>query len=846
MLEEPLLRDHLEMRATIIPDSRLKAELAREHAQTFNTRVARQPSSASIRTRQIVQAVKKPFSCKASLSTLRRRMGYYIPVLGWLPHYSFRENFGYDFPAGLTAAVILVPQGITFAGLAGVPGVYGLYAAFFPLIWYFIFGSGKHISVGPEVTSSILVGKVVAESLNDAGYDYHDEDYKEKAASLALALTMQVGIIALCMGLLRLGFVDSILSRPVLAGFVQAVAAILIINQLPILLGLPCQNDDCSPERKPYEFIMYVYENAKDINWPTVLMSTCCIVVMLGIPFLKRQFPSYRIVQAFPEVLVVVAAATWVTWNYDLDTKHDVHVLGEMKGGFKAPAWPSVPGEAKIRLFDALTITLLGFIETQIVNKLYAGKYGYTVSPNRELVALGISNSISCIFGSFCAFGSIPRSAIMEARGQKSNVATLVTVCFIFISILYVLPFFHYTPKAVTASIIFVVALGLIEVHEIEFIVRVKKWTDLGMSLLMTAVTLVYGIDMGIFFAFGSCLLMAVKQTTLPTLTVLGRGDQEEMGAEYRDLQDLDARATHIDGVLIYKVVGALFFANAQKLKESTQRMEKYGDLHCHPSETANPLHLSAIIFDTFDLNSVDATALATLLEIVESYTKRKRRVAFVSLRKPIKVLFQRAGIMRHVSRQHLFTSLPVAVAAMAPNKSVAIASPVSPVKGLAGKGPTLYPHLVCRATSAGVLLGSSKRDLNENKLQTQDTQTDLFSEDDEDQLMTDTVAKDSEEGIWRQGWARGVMRMMRATWEDDGAEDELYESAWGDLAPKPLPVWPPRPLSTHRNWSGNRPEHSDHSDEANSAVHQDKDEPDVLSPTPCSPSRATQHSRTL
>eukprot|EP00808_Paulinella_micropora_P027726 g2472.t1 len=733
-----------------------------------------------------------PSKWSAQAAKFRRRLGYYVPVLGWLPKYSFAQDGLDDFVAGLTASVILIPQGITYAGLANLSPIHGLYTAFFPLLGYFVFGSGKHLSVGPEVTASILVGKSILNFPSVKALNPNSEAYDAALLSAAMALTFTVSLVGLVMGFLRMGFVDSMLSRPILAGFVQAVAAILIMDQLPFLLGLPCKDDHCSPDNTPFDLLMYTFKNIKEVNWPTVAISASSITTMLAFPSIKRRCPTFKPLQLFPEVLLVVGAATFVSWHFKLQDQ-GVKVLGHMEGGFSLPHVPDMRGRETIILTDAMTIMLLGFVESQIANKKCGAKHGYTVSPNRELVALGISNFFGSFFGAFCAFGSIPRTEMMMARGQKSNVASIWAAIIVGLAILFVLPLFHYTPKAVTGSIIFVVALGLVEVHELKFIVRVRKWVDLAMAFLMTLVTLVWGIDMGVFFAFGSCLLMAVKQTTLPSLTVLGRGDND---GDYRDLMDLDEHTKKIDGVLIYKVDGALFFANAQKLKESTQRMEKWGNMHVHPSEDHVPLLMSAVIFDVSQLISVDATALATLLEIVESYTVMNRRVAFVGLRKRLCSLFQRAGILDHVRQDDLFNSLPAAVAAMTAKSGTAKSTPLK----IPAAAPTPRPV----TSDAGS--GASGDDEEDDDTDCEDRSRKRSSAKHKRasrQSERPTPTKGSSEGSQSHPnvldfWSWPILRMMNLTWADDHAEDVMAENAgvYGDQA---MAKDPPRHCSlTH------------------------------------------------
>jgi len=218
------------------------------------------------------------------------------------------------------------------------------------------------------------------------------------------------------------------------------------------------------------------------------------------------------------------------------------------------------------------------------------------------------------------------------------------------------LPLFQWTPRAVTASIIFVVAVGLVEWHEIKFVYRVKSWKDMTLMFAMTFVTFVFGVDTGVFFAFASCLLLVVKKTSRPGVTLLGRGYQDD---EFGQMTDLEKQVQDIEGILIYKLEGPLYFANAEKLKDSTRRMERYGGFHVHPSEAPKPMNLSSIIFDMSSLTSVDASALEIMEEIVTYYvTQEKRRVCLVKIPRKVLYKFQLAGILDLVGFENLYKTL--------------------------------------------------------------------------------------------------------------------------------------------------------------------------------------------
>ena len=587
------------------------------------------------------------------LHMLCTRIPYYVPILSWLPAYR-RDWLMQDVIAGLTVGVMLVPQGLTYAGLASLPPIYGLYSAFFPLIVYVVMGSSRHLSVGPEVTTSILIGKTVLEAAgrlpNDADPD-DDGVQLQFFVPIAMALTLLIGLFSFFLGLIRLGFLDSILSRPILAGFINAVALTLIAEQANTLLGVQHKGGD-----SPADSLLYALSHLSSAHLLTFLISGLCCCTFFTFNYVKRSYPSNRVLQCIPDVLLVVVLVTAASYLLDFQSR-GVSCLSIKSTGFRRPSIPSLSDfGSSFLVTSALTITLLGFVESQLVSKKFATKHGYSISPNRELVALGIGNIVGSFFGAYCAFGSIARTKVSELAGCRSNMVNLVAAMVTLVSILVLLPMFAYTPRAVTSSIIFSVAVGLVEVHELRFITRVKSWKDLTLMFAMTFVTFVFGVDTGVFFAFASCLLVVVKKTTRPGVTLLGRGFQDD---QFGQMTDLEKAVQDIEGILIYKLEGPLYFANAEKLKDSTRRMERYGGFHVHPSEAPKPMQLSSIVFDMSSLTSIDASALQIMEEILLYYlVQERRRVCLVKVPRKVLYKFQLAGILELVGFENLYRTL--------------------------------------------------------------------------------------------------------------------------------------------------------------------------------------------
>lgn len=242
---------------------------------------------------------------------------------------------------------------------------------------------------------------------------------------------------------------------------------------------------------------------------------------------------------------------------------------------------------------------------------------------------------------------------------MKSQAGNLVAACVSLVVIIWLLPSFSLMPKAVSASIIFVVACSLLEYEEVIFIFRVRQWFDLALLVAMFIVTFFLGVDIGVFFAMGVCLLLAVKQTTLPGVTMLGRAHASD---DFHDLSDMDEEAANIEGILIYKIEGALYFANCSKMKDSTKRAEVMGGFHVHPAEEPHPMAITSVVFDLSTLSSVDASALSIMLEIVTAYRERNARVCFVKLRRPLRPAFEAAGIIDVIGRENLYRNIERAV----------------------------------------------------------------------------------------------------------------------------------------------------------------------------------------
>ncbi|MDH3756095.1 MAG: sulfate permease, partial [Acidimicrobiia bacterium] len=384
----------------------------------------------------------------------RSRVDRVAPLVGLLRGYE-RTDLRGDLAAGLTVGAMLVPQAMAYALLAGLPPEVGLYAATLPVIAYAFFGTSRQLAVGPVAIVSLLTATALAPLVEEG-----TAGYLEAAALLAL----MVGVVHVVLGLGRLGFLVNLLSHSVLVGFTAAAAVIIGFSQAKHIFGI-------SVDRKDHflETVREVAGSLGDTNGTTLVLGLTSIAVLVG---LKRVAPRV------PAALVVVVGSTLAVSLLDLEDR-GVTVVGEVPGSLPTFGLPGLDGSLIGSLVPtALVITLVGFMESIAVAKVYARRNGYDVDPNQELVGLGMANTTAGLFGGYPVTGGFSRTAVNASAGSRTPVASLVTAGLVLLTIVFLTPLFTSLPNAALGAIIIVAVAGLIDVAEMRHIAAVKR-TDL-------------------------------------------------------------------------------------------------------------------------------------------------------------------------------------------------------------------------------------------------------------------------------------------------------------------------------------------------------------------------------
>ncbi|KAE9571128.1 putative sulfate transporter [Colletotrichum fructicola] len=564
-------------------------------------------------------------------------LSYYIPLLTWLPQYQWSYLKG-DLVAALTLASLYLPMALSLAdNLAHVPPINGLYAFVFNPFIYAIFGSAPQMVVGPEAAGSLLVGSVVRGSID---HDKDEEYNAELQAKICGVVAGMAGATVLMAGIARLGFLDSVLSRPFLRGFISAIGFVIAVDQAIPELGLAKYAAETGvghgSSMDKLEFIFTAFDHVHKL---TFIVAGVSFVIMMVMRELKKHMtPKYPGVAYIPDRFFVVVVAAILSWRFDWASK-GVEILGPVKAAsghvftFRWPFQTSHMEHIREAMGTSFLIALLGFFESSVAAKSLSSSdslHGIQLSPNRELVALGAANVVGACFMSLPAFGGYGRSKLNKQTGGKTPMSSIFLSAISLAAIMFLLPYFYYLPKPVLSSMISVVAYSLLEEapHDIAFFLRIRGWTELGLMTIIFVSTIFYSLTLGMAIGVGLSLLQVIKHSTRPRIQILGRipGTHRFENAELNP-----DRLEFVEGCLIVKIPEPLTFANTGELKARLRRLELYGTSMAHPAlpRLRGEHHNKNVIFDIHGVTSLDGSGTQVLEEIVRSYRERGVRVFF-------------------------------------------------------------------------------------------------------------------------------------------------------------------------------------------------------------------------
>ncbi|XP_060100524.1 chloride anion exchanger [Heteronotia binoei] len=485
-----------------------------------------------------------------------------FPILSWLPAYHFKAWMLNDIVSGISTGLVAVLQGLAFALLANVPPGYGLYAAFFPVVMYFFFGTSRHISVGPFPVLSLMVGgavlRVVPDDTNSTLTNSSLID--QKRVMVAASVTMLAGIVQLLLGVLQIGFIVIYLSQSLISGFTTAAAIHVFVSQLKFIFHLPVPGYN-----EPLGLIWTlkgVFEQITDTNVADLVTALIILVVVSVVKELNECYKA-KLPAPIPIELIVTVIAAGVSYACNFEDKYKVDVVGKLDRGFQAPAAPDI-SVFQSCMGDGFSIAIVGFAVAFSVAKVYSIKHDYPIDANQELIAFGISNIFGGAFKGFAASTSLSRSGVQESTGGKTQIAGFLSAIIVMIVILAIGHLLEPLQKSVLAALVLGNLKGmLMQFKEIGILWKKDRYDCLIWIVTFLAAILL-GLDFGLAAGVGFELLTVIFRTQFPKCTVLaniGRSDIYRNRKDYADIYEPE-------GVKIFRCPSPIFFANIGFFKD--------------------------------------------------------------------------------------------------------------------------------------------------------------------------------------------------------------------------------------------------------------------------------------
>ncbi len=514
------------------------------------------------------------------------KLANYFPILDWGRRYR-GETFVNDAVAALIVTIMLIPQSLAYALLAGLPPQIGLYASILPLIVYAIFGTSRTLAVGPVAILSLMTAAAAGKIAETGSAQYIEA---------ALILAFLSGLILAVLGLLRMGFLANFLSHPVISGFITASGLIIAASQLKHILGVPAHGHNL------LEIVWSLASHIPDINWPTLAIGGTSLIFLFWVrgqqkPLLKRMGLGDKlatiIARAGPVFAVVASILIVAFMGLDergvkilRDVPTDLPSLG--MPGFDQSVWMQLLGSAAL-------ISLIGFVESVSVAKTLAAKRRQKVDPNQELIALGAASMSAGVSSGYPVTGGLARSAVNFDAGAETPAAGAFTAIGIALATLFLTPFLYYLPQAVLAATIIVAVLSLVDLKAIRTVWTYSKSDFLAMAATIL-MTLGFGVELGVMTGVGLSLFLHLYNTSRPHFAFVG---QVPGSHHFRNVDRHDVVTS--DRVVTLRVDESLYFANARFLEDTVDNV-----VSSHP-------YMEHLVLMFPAVNHVDASGLESL-----------------------------------------------------------------------------------------------------------------------------------------------------------------------------------------------------------------------------------------
>lgn len=573
---------------------------------------------------------------------------YIFPILHWGPNYSFKF-FKSDIVSGLTIASLAIPQGISYAKLANLPPIVGLYSSFVPPLVYAVLGSSRDLAVGPVSIASLVMGSMLRQEVSPVNDPM-------LFLQLAFSSTFFAGLFQASLGFLRLGFIIDFLSKATLIGFMAGAAIIVSLQQLQSLLGIK----HFTKQMGIIPVLSSVFHETKEWSWQTILMGFCFMVLLLIARHISIRKPKLFWVSAGAP-LVSVILSTLLAFAFKAQ-HHGISLIGELQKGLNPPSWNMLHFHGTyigLIVKTGLVTGLLSLTEGIAVGRTFAALKNYKVDGNKEMIAIGLMNIAGSTTSCYVTTGAFSRSAVNNNAGCKSAVSNIIMSVTVMVTLLFLMPLFKYTPNVVLGAIIVTAVVGLIDIPAAYQIWKIDKFDFLVLICAFLGVLFI-SVQIGLAIAVGISVFKVLLQVTRPKTVMLGRIPGTDI---YHNIHHYK-NAVSIPGLLILSIESTINFTNSTYLKERILRW--IDDYQAKGVENEKKYGLRFLVLDLSAVSAIDTNGVSFFKDLKMVLDKMDIQIVLVNPLGEVMEKLQCADDAKELVRQgSLFLTVSEATASL-------------------------------------------------------------------------------------------------------------------------------------------------------------------------------------
>ncbi|KAL0349221.1 UNVERIFIED_CONTAM: Sulfate transporter 4.1, chloroplastic [Sesamum angustifolium] len=557
----------------------------------------------------------------------------FLPCYRWIRTYKWREYLQPDLMSGITVGVMLVPQSMSYAKLAGLHPIYGLYSGFVPIFVYAVFGSSRQLAIGPVALTSLLVSNVLG-SIVDSSEALYTE--------LAILLALMVGVFECIMGLLRLGWLIRFISHSVISGFTTASAIVIALSQAKYFLGYEIERSS-----KIIPLAKSIILGADKFLWQPFVMGSIILAILLTMKHLEIS----AVFTSIWSLTAVVLGTTFAKVYHP----SSISLVGEIPQGLPKFSVPKEFGYVQSLIPTTVLITGVAILESVGIAKALAAKNGYELDSNQELFGLGVANIVGSFFSVYPTTGSFSRSAVNHESGAKTGLSGIIMGIIMGCALQFLTPLFEYIPQCALAAIVISAVIGLVDYDEATFLWRVDK-RDFLLWTITCTVTLFLGIEIGVLVGVGVSLAFVIHESANPHIAILGRLPGTTV---YRNIQQYPESYTY-NGIVIVRIDAPIYFANISYIKDRLREYEIESDGPTRRGPEVTRVHF--VIIEMAPTTYIDSSAVQALKDLHQEYKSRNIQIAISNPNRDVLLTLTRSGVVDLIGREWYFVRVHDAV----------------------------------------------------------------------------------------------------------------------------------------------------------------------------------------